>query len=150
MWFKTWNEESEKRRLEKRLADKAESERIRLEDKAESERIRLEDKAEFRELLTKMFSLIKSRQHDYVSETAKVLQNSTFMLRHEGEYVSGHSIFYRGKFYSLTARHYRYVDKHVGRVKAFLCPNVDVAIYTGCPPRKFALDVNKHAPLNWR
>ena len=69
------------------------------------------------------------------------------MLSHKGEYVSGHSIFYNGKFYSLTARHYRYIEVHAQNVKVFHCPNVDVAIYAGCPPNNFALDANEHAPL---
>jgi hypothetical protein len=78
-WFQIWIEESEKRRMEdkaesekrrmedkadsdkRRMEDKADSDKRRMEDKADSDKRRMEDKADFNELLTKMFSLIKSR-----------------------------------------------------------------------------------------
>jgi len=68
-------------------------------------------------------------------------------LYHNSEYVSGHSIFYRGLFYSLIARHYRYIEVFATKGNLYLCPNVDVAIFSGCPPSKFALDANKHVPM---
>jgi len=130
VWFQNFLEVYKEQREE----DRKTNERNREEDRKMYERNRKEDRFSFQEGLKNIYNLIKLRHHDRQSEVALSLESASFYMvgsdfaKPSDQIATGHYIFYREKFFTLTV-------KHAGPVKKvhWTCDNVDVQILFPCP-----------------